>query len=229
MERLERLWRLALLLALILSAVSIAASQWERRGALSRTGRLIDLVHTARPVAPGAILTEDDLEVRRLPALYAPSARLEALAGAVGRTAAHALPPGVPLRPGDFVAPPPLRAGERLISLALDGSLAWGGLLRAGDHVDVLAAYSLEGTPTTAVIVPDAVLHQAPPPSTSQGFDPERILASSGQEESVSLLVSSEQALRIAHALAFGQRLMLILRPPAEPAGWVPQPIRGMP
>lgn len=230
MDRPERLWRIALGVALVLSLLSLVLGQWEQHRRRSQAGRWVTVVHAARSAAAGEVLVPEALVERTIPLDHAPGARIERVEEAVGRSLATFLPAGAALRPTDFLDPPPLREDERMVNLPLSAGIPWAGFLRRGDHVDVLAAFQLQGEPATMVLVQDAIVLAAPERQPG-GLDAERLLAGPVAlgSEAVTLLVSTEQALRLAHAVSFGEDLLLIVRPPSAAASLPPEPIRGSP
>ena len=180
-------WLFAVSLALLtgITAARLLATAESRA---ERLGGLREVRVAARSVDAGHLLTANDVAVRRLPAAVLPE-------GAVAASpAGHAVL--VPLAPGEVLleaklAPWGLEGVAALVPpgrRALAVPVARGGLaLRRGNHVDVLATFDIpEGDtePTLAVASSAQVLDVA--------------------EESVTVAVTPEEALRVALATSRG-------------------------
>jgi Flp pilus assembly protein CpaB len=125
----------------------------------------VGVVAAAHDLPPGRPLVTGDLRLLEVPRSLAPAGALSAVASLVGRVLAA-----------------PVRAGETLTDVRLAGAGLLSGrdpalvavpvrladaaataLLRAGDHVDVLAASTAPGAPPYAqVVAPDATVLAVP-------------------------------------------------------------------
>lgn len=163
----------------------------------------VPVVTAARDLPPGQPLTAADLRLLAVPRGLVPTGALLAVPALVGRVLAA-----------------PVRAGEPLTDVRLAGSgllsgrdagllavpvrladAAAAALLRAGDHVDVLAAATTPGAPAYAqVVAPDATVLAVP---TGAG-DP-------GDGALVVLAASPTVASRLA-AAAVSSRLSVAVR-----------------
>jgi len=109
-----------------------------------RFGSLRDAVIVNRPVALGAVVTADDVSLRRVPAAFLPDAWLGSVADAVGHTAVAPLFTGQAVV-GQQLAPEGLQGvaallppGTRAVAVPTGATTA---PLRTGDVVDVLATF----------------------------------------------------------------------------------------
>lgn len=219
----ERLWRAALAAAVGLSLLALASSWKEGRTRREELSRALPVLFSARDLSPGQLLTARDVELRHVPSSAAPLARLSAPEEAIGRPLSVTLPQGVPLRPTDLLPAVLLRPGERLIAVPLTGPQAGIPGLSPGSHVDVLATYDLHHSTVSSLVVQDVILHGLGVPP-APGLDAEGIAAMvEGPGRSwATLLVSVEDALRLAHAASFASDLHLLLRPPQDPSRPLP-------
>jgi Flp pilus assembly protein CpaB len=189
-------WLFAVSLAL-LTGLTAARLLGEAASRAEELGGLREVRVTARSVDAGHLLTADDVAVRRLPAAVLPE-------GAVAASpAGHTVL--VPLAPGEVVlesklAPWGVEGVAALVPpgrRALAVPAARGGLaLRRGNHVDVLATFDTiedEAEPTFAVASAAQVLDVA--------------------EESVTVAVTPEEALRVALATSRGTVTLAAVAP----------------
>ncbi|HEX3932155.1 MAG TPA: SAF domain-containing protein [Nocardioides sp.] len=125
----------------------------------------VPVVVAARDLASGTTLTSRDLAVRRYPAAVAPGG---ATLRALGRTLAGPVTQGEPITGVRLVAPSLLSGYPGLVALPVRLSDAdAASLLRAGDHVDLVAADARRGT-ATYIAVDVAVLSLTPPGAGEQ-------------------------------------------------------------
>jgi Flp pilus assembly protein CpaB len=147
--------------------------------ALCAAVAVLGVVHVARPAPPstvavtvaahdlpsGRVLTADDLDVRRYPAGIVPRG---SGSEAVGRTLAAPMRAGEPLTDVRLVSPS-LLAGypDRVVVPVRIADADAVGLLRPGDHVDLLAADS-HGGPASYIAL-DVPVVALPTPSGADG------------------------------------------------------------
>lgn len=199
--------------ALAAFTASTIAGQVDRAGAqVARYGRLRPVVTAARPIEVGAVLRQDDVVVRTMPAAFLPEGAVAVTGDVVGRTVVVPLFRGSPVVVGQL-APDGLEgvaallpAGGRAVAVPTGpASVA----LRRGDRVDVLVTFD-------------------PPPA---GEDPtfpvaEAALVVDTGPEAVTVAVEPEEALRVAYAVAAGVVTLVLTAAgtPAPPARPAPQP-----
>jgi Flp pilus assembly protein CpaB len=125
----------------------------------------VPVVVAARDLASGATLTSADLAVRRYPVAVAPTGPT---VRALGRTLAGPVTQGEPITGVRLVSPSLLSGYPGLVALPVRLSDAdAAGLLRAGDHVDLVAADARRGT-ATYVAVDVAILSLTSPGAREQ-------------------------------------------------------------
>ena len=167
------------------------AGQVEKAGAqAARYGRLRPVVTATRAVEVGSVLAQADVAVRSLPAAFLPDGALSATGAAVGRTVVAPLFPGVPVVAANL-APEGLLGLAALLPVGTRAVAVPTGAdsvaVRRGDRVDVLATFD-------------------PPPA---GEEPtfaaaEAALVVDVGPEAVAVAVASEDARRVAYAVAAG-------------------------
>lgn len=189
--------------------VSKQVSEASARAA--RLGGLLDVPVATRPIAAGEVLRPADVSVRRLPAAAVPE-------GALARSPAGR-PTLVPLAAGEVLlaeklAPDGVRgvaallpAGMRALAVPVDPA---GLALERGHRVDVLATFDVEladdhgavgGESATAA----PMLNDEPTSAGAPTFPvaTDAVVLQAG-EESVTIAVSPDEALRVAFAISRG-------------------------
>ncbi|MCP4793126.1 MAG: hypothetical protein GY882_07350 [Actinomycetia bacterium] len=182
------------------------------------------VARTTRPLAAQAVLVAGDLEVVALDAaaieadaISGEAADVEAAVEAlVGRRTASKLSAGEQVHLDDAAVEAnlaiELAADERIVSLRARVGDAAGGVLSAGDHVDVLATGSAQfGTRVTAVVVDDVEIVAVRPSESSyntaasaqnndtgRDLAPEALLPGDPVPGIYLVRVTADEALRIA-------------------------------
>lgn len=177
------------------------------------------VVVAAHDLAPGSVVTRDDLAVAQRPAGTAPADAVGEIGTAMSRTVASPVRAGEALRGRDLVSPglvaglgPGMRATP--VRLADDAAAA---LVRAGDSVDVLVAYAGDagGAAGASVVAGDVQVLVAPAPaaagSTSLLSGTASGSSATGSGALLVLATTPAQALELARAAAVG-RLSVVLR-----------------
>lgn len=231
MRRLEQAWRLGLLAAVALSVLALGVAVRDARRMARESRHLLPVVTASRDLEAGHSLGAEDLRIAAYPAGLIPSGAFRRPDDLLGQTLASAVPRGSALRRSDVLDAPRLQPGERLVTLSAHSLPGGLGRLRAGEHVDILATYEVDGQPVAVLLVADAVVRQVHHPDRSLIGHSERLLGvlDGAGERSATLLVSLEQSLRIAHAVAFGRGLQLVVRPALEIDVPAPGPLWGLP
>jgi pilus assembly protein CpaB len=182
------------------------------------------VVVATRDLVRGDALSAPDLALRDVPSQFAPSGTLgaEAAPTLVGRRLLHALRRGDPVTPFDVEARGSgslanrLPAGQRALTIAVDELNAAGGLLRAGDHVDLYYSRQQGGDSARLSLLFAAVPvlaagHQLAEANASSGD------AGAGGFATITLQLPPADAARVVLAQHTGQ-LTVVLRHPDDPS-----------
>jgi pilus assembly protein CpaB len=172
------------------------------------TGDLVPVVVAARPLSRGAVLGEDALAVRRMPANFAPPGRIGDVARVAGISLVSDVAEGEPITRTRLGV-----EGGAVAALVPDGLRAFPitpglapGVVREGDHVDVLATFGGPRPYSDTVASGLEVLSILEPDGGA--------IASAGDVgPSLVLLVSPEVAEELAYASAFAD-LAVTVAPP---------------
>jgi pilus assembly protein CpaB len=161
------------------------------------------VVVTRVDLSRGAVLEPDDLETRSIPSGYRPAGALQSVSDAVGRRLAADVVAGEALTTariadggGPVASLVPL--GLRAVPVPV---AAPAGMFAAGDRVDVLATFA-GGQPHTETVVEEAeVVSILGGPDAFEGVT------------SLVLLVSPEDAERLAYARTFAELAVSVASP----------------
>lgn len=118
----------------------------ETEGELARRFELRPVIVAARALVAGHVLGDDDLASRRVPARFAPSAAqdIDAAQTLIGRKLTDALAAGDPVLPSVLedasrgALSGALVPGMRAITLPVDPTMSFAGLLVPGDVIDLM-------------------------------------------------------------------------------------------
>ena len=210
----RRLRRHRRLLAAALAAVVVGSLASALHPASEPTAAVVVAAHD---LLPGSTLTVADLVVTERPSAAAPADGVPDPAGVVGRTVASPVLEGEVLRARDVVSPG-LVAGLGLgmratpVRLADDGATS---LVRAGDTVDVLAAYGGDSAAGASAAVVASGVRVLVAPAPASGGSASLLGGAPASAASGAVLVlatTPAQALDLARASA-GARLSVALRP----------------
>jgi Flp pilus assembly protein CpaB len=176
------------------------------------TGDLVAVVVAARPLSRGDVLTEDAVELRRVPETFAPPGRISRIAGVAGRTLAS------DVAEGEAITRTRLGVhGGAVAALVPDGLRAFPitpglapGAVRPGDRVDVLATFG-GPRPYSDTVASDLEVLTILDPKDGA------IAAGGPSGPSLVLLVSPEVAEELAYASAFAD-LAVTIAPAVLPA-----------
>ncbi len=182
-------------------------------------GTMQPVVVAAGPIERGTVLTESMLRVAEIPSTFAPPGALRTVTLAVGETA------GSDVAEGEPVTRTRLGAAEAgpVASLIPSGLRAFPvdaavppGAVRAGDRVDVYATFGgpHPHTETVATGIEVLVLLGDDAADTTIG-----ITSNTSTGLSLVLLVSPEEAERLAYATAFAELAVAIAGPTEGEAG----------
>jgi pilus assembly protein CpaB len=132
------------------------------KGTPSIDNSRVDVLVAREDIVPGAPITSDMVEVKKMPKDILPPAYFEKFENIDGRMPAHFIPSG------DIIMPSKVRTaaeisraaylvtpGKRYMSLPITGKQADAGMLRIGDRVDILATYDAGGVSISKIIIQD--------------------------------------------------------------------------
>jgi pilus assembly protein CpaB len=204
------------LLGAAAACAGLAASSVSRytNDVRAQVGPLVPVVVARTELRRGTAITPGGaaraLEVRRIPARYAPPRALASISGAVGFRLA------VALQPGDYVSDLTLTsrgggaragdAGGRTVEVAVAGAGSLEGAFQPGTHVDVLITSDRGGGPgRTYLALQDAEL---------LAFAGSTAVAGAGEtgKATAALRVSLRQAVLLTAAQNFARELRLVPR-----------------
>jgi pilus assembly protein CpaB len=206
--------RAGLLLGLALVLGGLAASDVSRREAALRAqlAPLVDVVVARRELVAGERLRPGDLEIRRVPARFAPPGGPVVPEALVGERLAVPVPAGGDVSSLDLEQPEPaagapVRAGERAAEVV---AVAAPGAVAPGVRVDVLVTRERgAGAGSTTLALEDVeVLAARPVRATSA--------ARAGPHVAATLRVTPRQAVYLAAAEAFAREVRLLARAPGD-------------
>lgn len=193
------------------TALTVSGLVGRARAEAARYGHLRPAVVAARPLEAGAVVRPADVVARTVPAAFLPDGAVPAPAAAVGRTVVVPILRGAAVAAANL-APDGLRGlaallppGTRAIAVPTGAASV---ALHRGDRVDVLVTLSQPATPSaepTFAVAEAALVVDVGP-------------------ESAAVAVSSEEARRVAYAVAQGTVTLTVtagpapVRPPAPGA-----------
>ncbi len=192
-------------LALVLGALA-AADVGRREAALrARLAPLVQVVVARRELRADRPVRAGDVELRRVPARWAPLGAAASAGEVSGTTPAVTVPAGAYLTASEIKAPSApggalVRRGERAIEVVGAGSPE---LVAPGARVDVLVTRENAGTRLALQDV-EVLAARSAPAATADGAPAERVAAT--------LRVSLRQAVYLAAAQSFARELRLLPR-----------------
>lgn len=203
----------AVVLALV---VTVLLFLYIKKATAPQKGLNVPVVVATQDIAPGAIIDDGMVEVTQKPAESVPARAFPDLTKVIGKVALVSLPVNDPIQEGQvqakgidlglsYVIP----SGMRAVTVALDSVIGVAGFLKYGNHVDVLATFSInEGTITKTVLQNVrllAVNSEAQQPTVQEGTK------SKEAPQTATLLVDPTDAEKLILAEAKG-KLRLSLR-----------------
>jgi Flp pilus assembly protein CpaB len=207
----------ASLVCAALAGASVHAYLARAASASGLTGPPVPVVVARSPIARGAAVRADQLQMMGIPEEFAPPGALRRVSQASGRVALAGLAQGevvtetrlARVRAGPVASLTP----EGLRAFAVPSSLPQGAVV-AGDHVDVLATYG-SGQPHTETVAADLeVLLVLGPPSAARGLSGfGGAMSGPAAQTTLILVVSPDQEEGLAYATAFAS-LSIAVTPP---------------
>ncbi|MBN2097814.1 MAG: Flp pilus assembly protein CpaB [Candidatus Omnitrophica bacterium] len=228
----ERKWAIAIGVVLGLLAVILTNFYFQQYRAKFRMQEAAILV-AARDISEGALINYDMLALQNFPVKFIQPGALQSKEAAVGKTALATIMAGEQILSTKLALPgrgltlagktPP---GKRAFTVGLDASAAVGGLIKPGDHVDVLAIFT--NPAVTVALFQDilvlAVGQEMVPAEEGQAVR-ERLsaaTAASYSRDTITLALSPQEVQIITVAKEQG-KLRLTLRPRMETGDTLPQ------
>ena len=213
----SRAYAAASLVCAALAGASVHAYLARVAAASGLAGPPVPVVVARSPIARGAAVRADQLQVVGIPREFAPPGALHRVSEASGRVALAGLATGEAVTETRLAR---VRAGpvasltpEGLRAFAVPSSLPRGAVV-SGDHVDVLATYG-SGQPHTETVAADleVLLVLGPPSGAPGGLSGLGGAASAPAQTTLILVVSPDQEEGLAYATAFAS-LSIAVTPP---------------
>ncbi|RYV52218.1 Flp pilus assembly protein CpaB [Pengzhenrongella frigida] len=158
-------------------------------------------------------ITPDMIEEVSVPERWISETAILSADEVVGKVSASVFAPGTTLQQGMLIDPPGLQAGYREVAILVNAETGVAGKVRSGDRVDILATTA--GTETSAdraeVWVANALVLEVGIPRSSEDTDSSGNF-SQQQGVPVTFALPVEDALRLAYAETFSEKLRLALR-----------------
>lgn len=215
-------WGLVTVLAALLTALVVYSYLSWLRSQIPVAGRLVPMVVASSDIPQGVRVTAGMVEIVQHPSRFLPDGALSSMEDAVGRLATMPILSGEPVtgrrmarNAGASGAVPPGMRAYGLDSDALSGLALWPS---AGDSVDILATSAgPENVARTVTILQSVpVLSVGDRDGSSSGVA-STLGVGSGTEDSITLLLSPEEAETLAQAEAVGTITLVLV--PTGPLG----------
>lgn len=210
-----------LVLALLAGAVTFAAVFRYVGLVNSQVGPMAQAVITTRQVDAWTPLESGSLTTTEIPQRWLPPGAVQDVDDVVGLVVPASLPVGSLVQNGMVTTPPPLPEDERTFAITVDRESGVAGQLQPESVVDVIAAYESTDTAPAearAIVVNARVLSVgrlgtgAPPPPPEEGDG-----GAGGTElpdsQTVTLALTSSEALDVSFAQSFSERVRLVQVP----------------
>lgn len=195
-----------------------------------------DVLVAAREIPPRTQLTERDVKIAKINVDAAPAAGLKEAKEAIGKIVIQPLTVNEPILPSKFapadraftVFPPgeelePGSPAYRVMTIIVPDQFAVGGVLAAGDSVDILYVFNFD---PTKYLIPEAALAGTvvPVPTLRPQIATDNVakilvgpmLILARTEQVYTIRVNAALAERIAYIQAAGGTLQLLLRAPGD-------------
>lgn len=219
---LERKWAVIIAIVLGILAVALTNVYFRQREATMRVETKPVLV-AAKQISQGALIDYDMLAFKVVPVKFAEPGVLRARELAVGKTAL------VPIMAGEQVLATKLAApgtgltlagktppGKRAFTITFDPAAAVGGMVKPGDHVDVLATFSKQQVMLTlfqdilVLAVGQLMIPTAEPGTTGKGAR-----TTGAKKETITFALTPQEVQILSVAMEHG-KIQLTLRPRME-------------
>ncbi len=184
--------------------------------------RRVKVVITTRPIAARSIIDASEVISTTRPAGSLPPNSVALIEEVIGQVAMTALPANEPV-PRTALAPPTVSLGMayavpphmRAVAVALDQLIGVGGFLQPGDHVDVVATFTVNEMKVTKTVLQDVLLlaigANVQPEDINKPVDNKNSTTAVKQETNATLAVTPDQAEKLILAET-GGKLRLTMR-----------------
>ena len=218
---LERKWAIIIAIVLGLLAVVLTNVYFRQKEAQLRVATKPVLV-AAKQISKGAVIDYNMLAFKVMPVKFTQPGALRSRQLAVGKTALVPIMPGEQILATKLATPgagltlagktPP---GKRAFTITFDPAAAVGGMIRPGDHVDVLASFSKQQIMLTLFqnILVLAVGQQMIP--TAEAEKVGKRTATPSKESTITFALTPQEVQILTVAMEHG-KIQLTLRPPME-------------
>ena len=217
---LERKWTIIIAIVLGLLAVVLTNVYFRQKEAQLRVATKPVLV-AAKQISKGAVIDYNMLAFKVMPVKFTQPGALRARELAVGKTALVPIMPGEQILATKLAAPgagltlagktPP---GKRAFTITFDPVAAVGGMVRPGDHVDVLASFSKQQIMLTLFqnVLVLAVGQQMVPTAEAEGVGKR---TGTPKKSTITFALTPQEVQILTVATEHG-KIQLTLRPPME-------------
>jgi pilus assembly protein CpaB len=217
----ERKWAIIIAVAMGLLAVVLVNIYLKgQRPPLRKEARVLV---AAKDISKGAVIDYDMLAFKAMPVNFVQPGALGSRESAVGKTALATIMAGEQILATKLAAPgtgltlagktPP---GKRAVTIGLEASSAAGGMIRPGDHVDVLAIFTNPAVTITLfqdILVLAVGKEMVPEEGGRRGRGKETVSAT--RRETITLALSPQGVQVLTVAIEQG-KIRLTLRPRME-------------
>lgn len=178
----------------------------------AKVGNLVPVLELTADAVPYEPLTEDMVEVRRVPAIWAPETRYSSLAEIEGRVPPAPLQEGSFLQEGMLVLPPTVGPRQRKIAISVSADPVVAGNIERGDDVAIYGAFTTNDPKRPrclALLVPAARVDRVGSPDSV-----------SSDTVSLSVIVTNSYTRRLLYAASFGEEIRVVALGPDAPRTW---------
>jgi pilus assembly protein CpaB len=231
----QRKWALVIAIVLGFLAVFLTNTYFQQREAQLRIpeAKKTRVVVAAKDISKGATIGYEMLTFKEMPVNFIQPGALRAKESAVGKVALATIMAGEQILTTKLAHPgagltlagktPP---GKRAFTVGLSTASAVGGMVRPGDHVDVLAIFSAPAVTLTLFqdVLVLAVGREMVPEEEEETRERRGAgsATSSRAQESITLALTPQQVQIVTVAMEHGQ-IRLTLRPQMEKVGTLPE------
>lgn len=179
----------------------------------SQVGPMTTVLALNQAVPALAEVTPDMLDQREVPARWVSDAALTSVDQVIGMVTSSEFAAGTVLQGGMLVDPPGLEAGFREVAILVDAETGVAGKVRPGDRVDIIATTPGDDVvPDRAEVwVANALVLEVGLPAASEDTDSNGNFTQR-QGVPVTFALPVEEAVRLAYAESFADKLRLALR-----------------
>ncbi len=226
----EKKWAVIVAVVLGLLAVLLTNVYFSQKEAKMRQEEAAVLV-AARDIAEGAVIEYDMLTFEPIPVKFIQPGAMGNKQAAVGKTAIAAIMAGEQILATKLTSPGTsltlagkTPAGKRAFTIGMEAAFAVGGMIRPGDHVDVLSVFT--SPPITVTLFQDILIlavgqEMIPEQEGTRGRRVEEAVSAT-RRESITLALTPQEVQVLTIAMEQG-KIRLTLRPEMEAGIAIPQ------